>query len=62
MIVQNNYEDQFENRSNTMEEIVTSNIAYKSTQVNSSQVDVYTLERSIFGKVRSEVAAVMTTL
>ena len=62
MIGQTNHEIQFNDRTNTADGNITLNNANNSTQVNGSQVDMYTLERNFVCKVRIEVVTVMTTV
>ena len=52
MIRQNNHEPQTENRTNTVEEINTSNNSSNPPQVNDSQVEVQALEEVIVSKPR----------
>ena len=62
MIGQNNLEAQTENRTNTVEQNVTSTKINSTTHINDSEVDVHTLEKNIVNKVRSDVDSVMTTV
>ena len=61
MIGQNNHETQFENRTITIEGKTTFNDTNNPTQFNGPLMDMYTLEKNIVDKVRSEMDCVMTT-
>ena len=61
-IWQNNHGTQTQSGVNTMLENITLIDANISTQANTSEEDVHTLERSIVSKFRSQVDDVMTTV
>ena len=62
MIRQSNDEIQAERRTNMVDGGIPSNNLNGPVQINSSPVDMYTLEENIVSKVRSEVDSVMTTV
>ena len=62
MIGRNRHETQPGNRANAMDKNTTPSNADISIQVNSSQVDIHTLEKNFANKVRSGVDNVMTSV
>ena len=62
MIGQNSHETQPGYGGNTVNESTTLNNVKNLIQVNSSQVDVHTLENNLVNKIRSEVDKVMTSV
>ena len=48
----NNHEAQVENKASTVEENFTWNNTTDPTQINASQVDIWTVEKKIVYKVR----------
>ena len=58
----NNHEDQSSSKTNMVGIGSSSSIMKGPIQVNSSQVDMHTLEENIVSEVRSEVDKVMTTV
>ena len=61
LIGQTNYEVQFENRTNTVREGITSIKTNSPAKVNDSQVNFLPLANALVIKVRTEVDSVLTT-
>ena len=62
MVTQNNHGAKFEIRANTVGRDTSLNYSNDPTLVNSSQVDMHTLDKNIVSKVGSEVDSLMTTI
>ena len=62
MIGRENYSAQFESRTSVTSEKGTSKNATHSTPLNGLQVDIYSLERNITGRMRSEVDEVIAAI